>query len=44
MIELNQQEKDIREHSHDIFYSKRYNDDQFEYRYLAGYDQKIIFI
>ena len=31
--EAMQREKDIREHNADIFYSKRYSDDLYEYRY-----------
>lgn len=32
--ELEKRERDILEHSGDIFYSKRYSDDQYEYRHV----------
>jgi cyclin-dependent kinase regulatory subunit CKS1 len=32
--DLTQRERDILEHSGDIFYSKRYNDDRYEYRHV----------
>lgn len=36
--EIDQRAKDIAEYTNQILYSKRYNDDLFEYRYYFGFN------